>query len=71
VNRMFGTDFNIPVLYFTQLMGIAFGVAQKELGIGSELVSAKAALHKIGQTQETKPRTPKRRDKQALPMPTR
>ena len=71
VNRMFGTDFKLPVLYFTQLMGVAFGVAQEKLGIGSELVSAKAALRKIGQTQETKPRTPKRQDKQALPMPTR
>ncbi len=39
VNEEFGTDFSVPVLYFTQLMGIAFGIAPKKLGIGSELVS--------------------------------
>ena len=39
VNEEFGTDFSIPVLYFTQLMGLALGIAPKKLGIGSELVS--------------------------------
>ncbi|MCP4139725.1 MAG: disulfide reductase [Chloroflexi bacterium] len=39
VNEEFGTDFSVPVLYFTQLMGLAFGIAPKKLGIGSELVS--------------------------------
>ena len=39
VNEAFGTDYSIPVLYFTQLMGIALGIAPKKLGIGSELVS--------------------------------
>jgi heterodisulfide reductase subunit B len=70
VNHMFGTDFNIPILYFTQLLGIAFGIAPKELGIGKEFVSADAALAKIGQTEQ-KPRKPKRRDKKALPMPAK
>ena len=40
VNEEFGTDYSIPVLYFTQLMGVALGIAPKKLGIGSELVSA-------------------------------
>ena len=40
VNEEFGTDFSIPVLYFTQLMGLALGIAPEKLGIGSELVSA-------------------------------
>lgn len=39
VNEEYGTDFSVPVVYFTQLMGIAFGIAPKKLGIGSELVS--------------------------------
>jgi heterodisulfide reductase subunit B len=68
VNRSFGTDFDIPVLFFTQLMGLAFGLQPEALGIGSEMVSAKDALAKIGQEQEAPPK-PKRRDKQALPMP--
>jgi Ni/Fe-hydrogenase subunit HybB-like protein len=60
----------IPVLFFTQMMGIAFGFAPQELGFGREIVSAKAALDKIGQEEEPKERKPKRRDKQALPMPS-
>jgi heterodisulfide reductase subunit B len=40
VNQEFGTNFAIPVMYFTQIMGLAFGVPGKQLGIGSELVSA-------------------------------
>jgi heterodisulfide reductase subunit B len=38
VNRMFGTDFAVPVLYFTQLMGLALGVPSQRLGIGTELI---------------------------------
>ncbi|MGD8458668.1 MAG: CoB--CoM heterodisulfide reductase iron-sulfur subunit B family protein [Anaerolineales bacterium] len=48
VNRYFGTKFKIPVLYITQLMGLAFGLAPDDLGIGSEFVSARDALAKIG-----------------------
>jgi heterodisulfide reductase subunit B len=44
VNREFGTDFNLPVLYFTQLLGLALGIEPGRLGIGSELVSATPAL---------------------------
>ncbi|OQY35422.1 MAG: hypothetical protein B6I38_01540 [Anaerolineaceae bacterium 4572_5.1] len=44
VNEAFGTDYSIPVLYFTQLMGIALGIAPKKLGIGSELVSTLPVL---------------------------
>jgi heterodisulfide reductase subunit B len=40
VNQEFGTRLSIPVLYFTQIMGLAFGIPAKRLGIGSELVSA-------------------------------
>ncbi len=70
VNRTFNTDFSIPVMFFTQMMGLAFGMQPDELGIGSEMVSAKAALNKIGQEEETPKRSrPKRRDKKALPMP--
>ena len=44
VNRAYGTGFELPVLYFTQLLGLALGVAAKRLGIGRELVSAEAVL---------------------------
>jgi heterodisulfide reductase subunit B len=39
VNREFGTELNMPVLYFTQLLGLALGIPPKRLGIGSELVA--------------------------------
>jgi heterodisulfide reductase subunit B len=40
VNEEFGTDYAVPVLYFTQLLGLALGVPPKQLGLGKELVSA-------------------------------
>ena len=48
VNSEFGTDLNVPVLYFTQLVGLALGVAPGKLGIGSELVSVTPALASAG-----------------------
>ncbi len=39
VNREFGTEFSIPIMYFTQLLGLALGIASGRLGIGKELVS--------------------------------
>ena len=39
VNQEFGTDFSMPVVYFTQMMGLAFGIPPKRLGIGKEFVS--------------------------------
>ena len=46
VNKMFGTDFKIPTLYFTQLMGLAFGFSRKELGIDEEMISSRPLLKK-------------------------
>ncbi len=67
VNKYFKTDFNIPILYFTQIMGVAFGFDPKELGIGQEFISAKGALSKI---LDEPPKVPKekRASKVALPM---
>ncbi len=44
VNQEFGTDLSVPVMYFTQLVGLAMGIDRKSLGIGKELVSATPAL---------------------------
>ena len=41
VNQEFGTHFSMPVVYFTQLLGLSFGIPAKRLGFGKELVSAK------------------------------
>ncbi|MBN1449995.1 MAG: CoB--CoM heterodisulfide reductase iron-sulfur subunit B family protein [Anaerolineales bacterium] len=69
-NRHFGTNYHMPVVFFTQLMGLAFGIGPDELGFGSELVSAKKALAKIGlevPELEAVPARPKKTE--GLPMP--
>ena len=44
VNGYFNTQFNLPILYFTQILGIAFGLDPKKLGFGKELVAAMPVL---------------------------
>jgi len=39
VNEEYGTDFKMPIIYFTQLLGLALGVPPKKLGIGKEFIS--------------------------------
>jgi heterodisulfide reductase subunit B len=46
VNRTYGTNYTMPILYFTQLLGLSLGVGVKRLGIGKELVSAQAILER-------------------------
>ena len=46
VNKAFSTNFKVPMFYFTQLMGLAFGFGKKELGIDEELISSKAILQR-------------------------
>ncbi len=73
MNRHFHTDYKVPVLYFTQLMGLAFGQDAAELGLGKEFVDSSEALSKIGvelPVEEVKPRRKRRRkDDPSLPMP--
>ncbi|MFQ6040882.1 MAG: CoB--CoM heterodisulfide reductase iron-sulfur subunit B family protein [Candidatus Poribacteria bacterium] len=44
VNKMFSTNFNIPAVYFTQLLGLCLGLGQDKMGLGSELVPATQLL---------------------------
>ena len=44
VNRELGTEFSMPIMYFTQLMGLAMGIKEKALGIGSEIVPVAPVL---------------------------
>lgn len=78
MNRHFKTSYHMPILFFTQLIGLAFGSPPERLGIGTEIVSARSALAKIGievpVTEEpveagaARPQRPRARDK-GLPMP--
>lgn len=44
VNGFFNTNYNLPILYFTQLLGLAFGASPKELGFGKEIVAAEPVI---------------------------
>jgi heterodisulfide reductase subunit B len=71
VNRHFHSDFNLPVLFFTQLIGLAIGLPPEAVGIGQEIVSADRALAKIGTEPERKPARKHRgrRHDRSIPMP--
>lgn len=43
-----GEHFNLPVFYFTQLLGLAFGLTRKELGLKSLVVSPDRVLASHG-----------------------
>jgi heterodisulfide reductase subunit B len=47
VEDRFDLKIDMPILYFTQLMGIAFGLNPKELGLGRNVVSLKKILEKL------------------------
>ncbi len=71
MNRHFGTSYHVPILYFTQVIGLAMGMTPRSLGIGQELVSTVDALAKIGTVPPPEPPQPARRkrDDKSLPMP--
>jgi heterodisulfide reductase subunit B len=73
VNSHFGTKYKIPILYLTQVIGLAFGLDPKDLGFGQEIVSADPLLEKLRnppeEKEEEKPRRRRRRDDPTLPMP--
>jgi heterodisulfide reductase subunit B len=47
VEDRFDLKIDIPILYLTQLMGIAFGLNPKELGLSRNVVSLKRILEKL------------------------
>ncbi len=70
-NAYFKTKYKMPIIFFTQLMGLAFGMDPKQLGFGLELVSTKQALGKIGlETPQAEVQQPKRKKSTGLPMPS-
>ncbi len=51
VESHFDIDIGLPVLYITQLMGLAFGISPKELGLNRNVVSPDSLLQKVKLTQ--------------------
>ncbi len=70
VNAHFDADIRIPILYFSQMMGLALGLEPESLGFGQEIVSAEGVLEKFRNPPEEVPSERKlRQPKEALPMP--
>jgi heterodisulfide reductase subunit B2 len=72
MNHHFHTSYKMPILFFTQLMGVAFGKDPETLGFGREFVKAREAMARIGvETPESlEPKAPPKRKKPTgLPMP--
>lgn len=72
MNHFFDTHYHMPVLFFTQLLGLALGIEPRELGFGLELVSARNVLDQLG--VKPPPETPaapskRLRKTEGLPMP--
>lgn len=44
VNSRFKTRYNLPVLFFTQLIGLALGITPKELGLDKNIIPAERVL---------------------------
>jgi heterodisulfide reductase subunit B len=55
VNTAYGTDFHIPVLYFTQLIGLAMDLPAPTLGFGREIVSARRLTERLGEAVRALP----------------
>jgi heterodisulfide reductase subunit B2 len=72
MNAALHTKHKMPIVFFTQLMGVAFGLDPKSVGFGRELTDARPALTKIGKA--TAPAVEEghrvKPDKRALPMPS-
>lgn len=48
--KQFGRDFDLPILHLPQLIGLAFGLTPKELGLERHMVSADIIEEKLGLT---------------------
>ena len=48
IETKFETEFNIPVLYLPQIVGLAMGFGRKELGLNLNSVSTKELTAKLG-----------------------
>ena len=46
MNHHYGTSYHMPILFFTQLMALAFGAEPRQAGIGLEIVSARYPLNR-------------------------
>jgi len=57
IESHFEIDIGLPVLYVTQLIGLAFGIPPKELGLHRNVVSPNRILEKLKATSYVEPKT--------------
>ena len=57
IESHYGLRINMPILYFTQLMGMSFGLGSKELGLNRNIVSPSRILEKLGAQVQIAPKT--------------
>ena len=71
VNNHFNTKFNTPIVFFTQLVGLAFGQRPTLLGLGKEIVPAEPVILARLEVETEEGEAAKRRlaSKGGLPMP--
>jgi heterodisulfide reductase subunit B len=48
IEKYLGVNLEVPVLYFTQLLGVAFGRSARELGLGKHVINPVPVLKRIG-----------------------
>jgi len=49
IEKAYGADYKLPILYFTQLMGISFGLSPRELLLEKHFISAGSKLEEVKQ----------------------
>jgi len=54
INAKRGTNFNIPVYYFTELMGLSFGYSPKEVGLPKHFVPAEKLIRDVFRRTEAR-----------------
>jgi len=54
INNANGSKHNMPIFYFTQLMGLAFGLSEKELGIDKLCVNPRTVINALGMEGDSK-----------------
>jgi heterodisulfide reductase subunit B2 len=77
MNHHLKANYHMPIVFFTQVIGLAFGMDPASVGFGKEVVDARPALNKIGHqpevpVEEAGPghaRVPRAKKPQGLPMP--
>ena len=48
IEKMFGAEYNIPVLYYPQILGLAIGLEPEELGLNMNRIKTAGLLAKLG-----------------------